>query len=44
VGHDVVAEMPDGVLSVVLEREHHEIDSGIGAFIEKLDGGSVQHT
>lgn len=33
--------MPDGVLSVVLEREHHEIDSGIEAFIEKLDGGSV---
>jgi regulator of cell morphogenesis and NO signaling len=34
--------VPDGVLSVVLEREHHEIDSGIEAFIEKLDGGSVQ--
>jgi iron-sulfur cluster repair protein YtfE (RIC family) len=34
--------VPDRVLSVVLEREHHEIDSGIEAFIEKLDGGSVQ--
>jgi iron-sulfur cluster repair protein YtfE (RIC family) len=34
--------MPDEVLSVVLEREHHEIDSGIAAFIEKLDGGGVQ--
>jgi regulator of cell morphogenesis and NO signaling len=29
--------MLDGVLSVVLEREHHEIDSAIAAFIEKLD-------
>ncbi len=34
--------MTDGVLSVVLEREHHEIDSGITTFIEKLDGGWVQ--
>jgi regulator of cell morphogenesis and NO signaling len=34
--------LPDGVLSVVLEREHHEIDSAIAAFIEKLDGGCVQ--
>jgi hemerythrin-like domain-containing protein len=34
--------MPDRVLSVVLEREHHEIDSGIEAFIEKLDRGSLQ--
>ena len=34
--------MPDGLLSVVLEREHHEIDSAIAAFIEKLDGGCVQ--
>jgi hypothetical protein len=41
VGHDVVADMPDGVLSVVLQREHYEIDSGIEAFIENLDGGSV---
>ena len=31
-----------GLLSVVLQREHHEIDSGIAAFIEKLDGGCVQ--
>jgi regulator of cell morphogenesis and NO signaling len=34
--------MPEGVLSVVLKREHHEIDSAIAAFIEKLDGGCVQ--
>jgi regulator of cell morphogenesis and NO signaling len=34
--------MPDGLLSVVLQREHHEIDSAIAAFIEKLDGGCVQ--
>jgi regulator of cell morphogenesis and NO signaling len=34
--------MPDGLLSVVLEREHHEIDSAIAAFIEKLDGGCVE--
>ncbi len=34
--------MPDGHLSVVLTREHHEIDSAIAAFIEKLDGGGVQ--
>ena len=34
--------MPDGLLSVVLKREHHEIDSAIAAFIEKLDGGCVQ--
>ena len=34
--------MPYGVLSAVLEREHHEIDSGIATFIEKLDGGCVQ--
>ena len=34
--------MPDGLLSVVLQREHHEIDSAIAAFIEKLDGGGVQ--
>ena len=33
--------MPVGVLSVVLEREQHEIAGGTGAFIEKLDGGSV---
>ncbi|SBS74058.1 Regulator of cell morphogenesis and NO signaling [uncultured Mycobacterium sp.] len=34
--------MPDGVLSVVLQREHHEIDSAIASFIETLDGGCVQ--
>ena len=34
--------MPDGRLSVVLKREHHEIDSAIAAFIENLDGGCVQ--
>jgi regulator of cell morphogenesis and NO signaling len=34
--------MPDGRLSVALQREHHEIDSAIAAFIEKLDGGCVQ--
>lgn len=33
--------MPDGVLSVILKREHHEIDSAIAAFIETLDGGCV---
>lgn len=34
--------MPSGVLSATLERAHHEIDSGIEAFIEKLDGDCVQ--
>jgi regulator of cell morphogenesis and NO signaling len=34
--------LPDGVLSVVLQREHHEIDSAIAAFIETLDGGCMQ--
>jgi regulator of cell morphogenesis and NO signaling len=34
--------MPDGLLSVVLQREHHEIDSAIAAFIEKLDGGRLE--
>lgn len=34
--------MPDETLSVVLEREHHEIDRGIEAFIDKLAGGCVQ--
>ena len=33
--------MPDGVLSVVVERAQHEIAGGTAAFIEKLDGGSV---
>jgi regulator of cell morphogenesis and NO signaling len=31
-----------GTLWAMLEREHHEIDSGVEAFIEKLDGGCVQ--
>jgi iron-sulfur cluster repair protein YtfE (RIC family) len=34
--------MPDEALSAALEREHREIDSGIEAFLEKLDGGSAQ--
>ncbi len=33
-----------GLLSVVLQREQHEIAGGTGAFIEKLDGGSVRRT
>ncbi|WP_343603135.1 hypothetical protein [Mycobacterium sp.] len=33
--------MPDMVLSKELEREHLEIDSGIEAFIETLDGGTL---
>jgi iron-sulfur cluster repair protein YtfE (RIC family) len=35
------AGMPDVLLSVVLECEHHEIDCGVATFIEKLDGGCV---
>ncbi|GJF13087.1 hemerythrin [Mycolicibacterium cyprinidarum] len=35
--------MPDEALSVALEREHREIDSGIASFVEMLDEGSVQH-
>lgn len=34
--------MPNLELSAALTREHHEIDSGIETFIEKLDRGSVQ--
>jgi iron-sulfur cluster repair protein YtfE (RIC family) len=34
--------MPDGVLSVVLLREHREIDNAIEDFIDKLDCGCVQ--
>lgn len=34
--------MTDGVLSVVLERQHREIDSGIETFIEKLNAGGLQ--
>jgi iron-sulfur cluster repair protein YtfE (RIC family) len=34
--------MPVGILSVVLKREHHDIDSAIATFIGKLDGGCVQ--
>ncbi|MGH3558677.1 MAG: hemerythrin domain-containing protein [Mycobacterium sp.] len=37
-----VNALPDEVLSVVLERQHREIDSGISTFIEKIDAGSVQ--
>lgn len=33
--------MSDETLSAALEREHQEVDAGIGAFLEKLDGGSV---
>jgi regulator of cell morphogenesis and NO signaling len=34
--------MTDRDISVVLEREHHEIDRGVEAFIAMLDGGHVQ--
>jgi regulator of cell morphogenesis and NO signaling len=34
--------MPSLALSAVLKREHHEIDSELEAFIEKLDCGSMQ--
>lgn len=34
--------MPRLALSAALKREHREIDSGIEAFLEKLDCGSVQ--
>ncbi|MGH3969556.1 MAG: hemerythrin domain-containing protein [Mycobacterium sp.] len=34
--------MPNLALSAVLMREHHEIDSGIDTFVEKLDCDSVQ--
>lgn len=34
--------MPGEALSAALEREHRQIDSGIGTFVEKLDEGSVQ--
>ncbi|MEB3980024.1 hemerythrin domain-containing protein [Mycobacterium sp. 663a-19] len=34
--------MPSLALSAALEREHREIDSGIEAFLEKLDCGSLQ--
>lgn len=34
--------MAEETLSGALEREHHEIDGGIEAFLEKLDAGSVQ--
>lgn len=33
--------MPAANLSAALEREHQEVDAGIGAFLEKLDAGSV---
>lgn len=34
--------MPEESLSTILEREHHEIDAGIDAFLTKLAAGSVQ--
>ncbi len=33
--------MSDENLSAALEREHQEIDAGIGAFLDKLDAGGV---
>ncbi|MEB3068425.1 hemerythrin domain-containing protein [[Mycobacterium] vasticus] len=33
--------MTDEKLSAALEHEHQEVDAGIGVFLEKLDGGSV---
>jgi hemerythrin-like domain-containing protein len=33
--------MSDENLSAALEREHQEVDTGIGDFLEKLDAGSV---
>jgi len=33
--------MSDENLSAALEREHQEVDAGIGAFLEKLDAGSI---
>ena len=33
--------MAEVTLSVALEREHQEVDSAIGAFLEKLAGGTV---
>lgn len=34
--------MPDETLSAALEREHHEIDGGIAAFISSVEGGAVE--
>ena len=33
--------MTDETLSVAMKDEHHEVDAGIEAFLEKLDGGTV---
>ncbi|MEO6795046.1 MAG: hemerythrin domain-containing protein [Mycobacterium sp.] len=33
--------MSDETLSAALEREHQEVDAGIGAFLAKLAGGTV---
>lgn len=33
--------MTDLTLSVAMKDEHHEVDAGIEAFLEKLDGGTV---
>ncbi|MGE5596990.1 MAG: hemerythrin domain-containing protein [Hyphomicrobiales bacterium] len=33
--------MPDESLGAALEREHHEIDAGLAAFADALQGGTV---
>lgn len=33
--------MADHTLSVALEREHQEVDAGIGVFLARLDAGTV---
>ncbi|CAJ1498884.1 hemerythrin domain-containing protein [[Mycobacterium] kokjensenii] len=33
--------MSEGTLSAALEREHMQIDAGIGDFLEKLDSGTL---
>jgi iron-sulfur cluster repair protein YtfE (RIC family) len=37
-----MTSMPDETLSATLEREHHQIDAGIEAFLEQLHGGRVE--
>ncbi|MFZ0831999.1 MAG: hemerythrin domain-containing protein [Mycobacterium sp.] len=34
--------MPNSTLSAALKREHHEIDSDIAAFVEKLNFGNLR--
>ncbi|MGH3633146.1 hemerythrin domain-containing protein [Mycobacterium sp.] len=34
--------MSDESLAAALEREHHEIDAGIAAFVEQLESGSLR--